>query len=166
MTTLLLDSNQNSITILLSTTMSDTTSKTTSSPDSGELNGRAFPLVTNYDAYRDSPPPLNYSVHDNRRKRFIFIWFFLMFIEAGVLPLILFYALRWGAHLSITINLAIITSLIGSISGFKFAQRQRLLWLGDGNQTRPIGAGRWGVDSFQSVLFCHFATISYCPLTE
>lgn len=105
---------------------------------------------SNYDTYRDSPPALSYSLDAHGRKRYILVWFALLFTEAGILPLILFFALRWGAHLSITINLAIITSLIGSVSGYKFAQRQWLLWLGDGHQTRrPIGAGRWGVDSLQ-----------------
>ncbi|KZP13432.1 hypothetical protein FIBSPDRAFT_936383, partial [Athelia psychrophila] len=78
---------------------------------------------SNYDTYRDSPPALSYSLDEHGRKRYILVWFALLFTEAGILPLILFFALRWGAHLSITINLAIITSLIGSVSGYKFAQR-------------------------------------------
>jgi hypothetical protein len=108
-----------------------------------------------YHEHMNQPPPLNYTVKTHSRERTILIWFTLLFVEAGVLPLILFYALRWGAHLSITINLAIITSLIGSVSGYKFAQRMWFLWLGKGHETRrPIGAGRWGVDFFQYVYRC------------
>ncbi|KAI0760848.1 hypothetical protein BC629DRAFT_1547309, partial [Irpex lacteus] len=80
--------------------------------------------------------------------RYIIIFFTLIFVETGVLPLILFYSLRWGAHLSITKNLAIITSLIGTVSGFKLAQRSYDLWFRNGHESRrPIGAGRWGVDA-------------------
>jgi hypothetical protein len=101
-------------------------------------------------SFSDVPPPLSYSIKENGRERKILIWFTLFFFEAGVLPLILFFSLRWGAHLSITTNLAIITSLIGSVSGYKFANRSWTLWYGKDHHTyRPIGAGRWGLDSFQ-----------------
>ncbi|KAF7972460.1 hypothetical protein HWV62_17948 [Athelia sp. TMB] len=121
-------------------------------------------VQSHYEVYRESPPSLDYSLDENNRKRYIGVWFALLFFEAGVLPLILFFALRWGAHLSITINLAIITSLIGSVSGYKFAQRQWLLWLGEGHQTRrPIGAGRWGVDSMQ-ILLTLAMTAFFVPL--
>lgn len=98
----------------------------------------------------EGPPPLNYTLHTRGRERSIFIWFSLIFCEACVLPLILFYSLRWGAHLSITKNLAIITSLIGTVSGLKVTQRAYFLWFRNGHESRrPIGAGRWGVDFFQ-----------------
>ncbi|KAK7676645.1 hypothetical protein QCA50_020388 [Cerrena zonata] len=100
-------------------------------------------------AYHDetSPPPLNYTLHTKSRERYIIVFFGLLFLEAGILPLILFYSLMWGAHLSITKNLAIITSLIGTVSGFKVAQRTYFLWLKNDHETRrPIGAGRWGLD--------------------
>ena len=100
----------------------------------------------------DGPPPLNYTLHTRARHRWIAIFFILLFIEAGVLPLILFYSLQWGAHLSITKNLAIITSLVGTVSGIKVGQRTWLLLLKDGHESRrPIGAGRWGFDFFQYV---------------
>lgn len=99
------------------------------------------------------PPPLNYTVHTKRRKRYIFIFFSLLLFESGVLPLILFYSLRWGAHLSITTNLAIITSLIGTVSGLKIAQRTYDLWFRTGHESRrPIGAGRYGVDAFHILI--------------
>jgi hypothetical protein len=102
--------------------------------------------------FKDGPPSLNYTIKDNGRERKILVWFTLFFFEAGVLPLILFFSLRWGAHLSTTKNLAIITSLIGSVSGYKFANRTWILWYGKDHHTfRPIGAGRWGLDSFQCV---------------
>ena len=50
-----------------------------------------------------------------------------MFIESGVLPLILFYSLEWGAYLSMQTNLAIITSLVAT-----------------------VGGGNWGVDTFHT----------------
>lgn len=102
--------------------------------------------------FYEEPPPLNYTIKTGRRERAIVIWFTLLFVEAGILPLILFYSLYWGAHLSTTKNLAIITSLIGTVSGFKFAQRMWFLWFArDHVSRRPIGAGRWGVDFFQCV---------------
>lgn len=59
-----------------------------------------------------------------------------------------------GAHLDAQKNLAIVTSLIGGVSGFKLAQRTYFLWFKAGNESRrPIGAGRWGLDFFQSVHF-------------
>lgn len=103
-------------------------------------------------AYHDEtcPPPLNYTLHTKSRERYIGIFFGLLFLEAGILPLILFYSLMWGAHLSITKNLAIITSLIGTVSGFKVAQRTYFLWFKNDCETRrPIGAGRWGLDFTQ-----------------
>lgn len=103
-------------------------------------------------AYHDetSPPPLNYTLHTKARERYIAVFFGLLFLEAGILPLILFYSLMWGAHLSITKNLAIITSLIGTVSGFKVAQRTYFLWFKNDCETRrPIGAGRWGLDFTQ-----------------
>ncbi|KAI0091398.1 hypothetical protein BDY19DRAFT_983763 [Irpex rosettiformis] len=99
------------------------------------------------------PPPLNYTVRTKTRERYIIIFFVLIFVETCVLPLILFYSLRWGAHLSITKNLAIITSLIGTVSGLKLGQRQYNLWFRQGHESRrPIGAGRWGVDAFQVLI--------------
>ena len=112
---------------------------------------RTVDLETNYEFYSNAPPPLNFSVHAvPGRRRAIIVWAVLFFVEAGVLPLVLFYGIRWGTHLSITTNLAIITSLIGTISSFKLTQRTWYLWYREGHEhRRPIGAGRWGVDCFQ-----------------
>ncbi|EJD38735.1 hypothetical protein AURDEDRAFT_172228 [Auricularia subglabra TFB-10046 SS5] len=100
--------------------------------------------VSQYDIFAARPPPLDYT--------------------AGVLPLLLFFALCWRAHLSITANLAIITSLIGAVSGMKVSTRQWYLWLGKGHHTRrPIGAGRWGMDIFQIVLTMCMASF-FIPL--
>ncbi|KAI0069992.1 hypothetical protein K474DRAFT_1713725 [Panus rudis PR-1116 ss-1] len=106
-------------------------------------------------AYHDEsgPPPLHYTLKTHRRERYIVIFFSLLFLESCVLPLILFYSLKWGAHLSITKNLAIITSLIGAVSGFKIAQRTYFLWFKNGHESRrPIGAGRWGLDFFHYII--------------
>lgn len=97
-------------------------------------------------------PSLNYTLHTPRRHKKIALFFVLFFIEAGLLPLILFYALRWGTHLSITTNLAIITSVVGTFSGYRFGMRMWYLWLANTSaRWRPIGAGRWGVDASQYV---------------
>ncbi|KIP01220.1 hypothetical protein PHLGIDRAFT_80858, partial [Phlebiopsis gigantea 11061_1 CR5-6] len=99
-------------------------------------------------SYTSGPPPLNYTLRTGSRERYIIIFFTLLFLEAGVLPLILFFSLQWGAHLSVTKNLAIITSLIGTVSGLKLTQRTYQLWFRDGHESRrPIGSGRWGVDT-------------------
>ena len=102
----------------------------------------------------DRPPRLNYTIDTPTRKRIVSIWLMLLFVESDLLPLILFFSLRWGAHLDAQKNLAIVTSLIGGVSGFKLAQRTYFLWFKAGNESRrPIGAGRWGLDFFQSVHF-------------
>ncbi|KZT63282.1 hypothetical protein DAEQUDRAFT_770748 [Daedalea quercina L-15889] len=103
--------------------------------------------TTNDALFYDEPPPLNYTIKTGR-----------------ILLLILFYSLYWGAHLSTTKNLAIITSLIGTVSGFKFAQRMWFLWFARNHISwRPIGAGRWGVDFFQFILSLAMATF-FVPL--
>ncbi|THH29227.1 hypothetical protein EUX98_g4977 [Antrodiella citrinella] len=112
-----------------------------------------LPLHEHNPADDQGPPPLNYTLKTGTRERWIGIFFTLLFIEAGVLPLILFYSLRWGAHLSIPKNLAIITSLIGTVSGLKVAQRSWFLWYKSGHESRrPIGAGRWGFDFFHILI--------------
>lgn len=113
----------------------------------------------------EEPPPLNYTVRIPRRERYIAVFFTLLFVETGILPLILFYSLAWGAHLSNTKNLAIITSLVGTVSGLKVTQRTWQLWFKTGHESRrPIGAGRWGVDTTQYVTsrFAH----CFAPLTR
>ena len=95
------------------------------------------------------PPPLHYTLRTPPRERYIALFLTLVFIESGVLPLILFYSLRWGAHLNMQANLAIITSFVGTISGLKLAQRTWQLWFRHGRESRrPIGGGKWGVDTF------------------
>ena len=99
------------------------------------------------------PPPLNYTIKCNRREFSIIVFFTLIFLEAGVLPLILFYSIRWGAHLNNTTNLAIITSLVGTYSGYKMARRSWYLFISDSShQRRPLGASRFGPDAFTYVL--------------
>lgn len=106
-------------------------------------------------SYSSGPPSLNYTLRTHGRERYIIIFFTLLFVESGILPLILFYSLQWGAHLSVTKNLAIITSLIGTVSGLKITQRTYQLWFRDGHESRrPIGSSRWGVDTFQCVYAC------------
>ncbi|EJF56634.1 hypothetical protein DICSQDRAFT_157780 [Dichomitus squalens LYAD-421 SS1] len=100
--------------------------------------------------YRPSrPPSLNYSLAPRRRKFAIASFLILIFIEAGVIPLIVFYAIRWGAHLNNTKNLAIITSIVGTYSSYKLARRSWYLFISDhGHQRRPLGASRFGPDAF------------------
>ncbi|KAF8523360.1 hypothetical protein BU17DRAFT_43922 [Hysterangium stoloniferum] len=107
----------------------------------------------------NSPPQLNYTLHNSSRLRAISLFFTIIFLETGILPLIIFYALKLGAHLSSTKNLAIVTSIVGTYSGYKFAKRMWHLWIAKNSfESRPIGAGRWGVDASQVVLsFAMFA---------
>ena len=116
-------------------------------------------------SYSCGPPSLNYTLRTRGRERYIIIFFTLLFVESGILPLILFYSLQWGAHLSVTKNLAIITSLIGTVSGLKITQRTYQLWFRDGHESRrPIGCSRWGVDTFQYVLY-HSLPLTFSHLT-
>ncbi|KAI0820472.1 hypothetical protein BC628DRAFT_1422959 [Trametes gibbosa] len=102
------------------------------------------------DSYHPTkPPPLNYSIKSNRRELAIILFFTFIFAEAGILPLILFYSIRWGAHLDNTKILAIITSLVGTYSSYKIARRSWYLFIRDGShQRRPLGAARFGPDAF------------------
>jgi len=139
-------------------------SSTTSEPTNTTEPERHVHRHQTYPQDAIEPPPLNYTLHTGRRYRFIGIFFALIFIEACVLPLILFYSLRWGAHLSIRKNLAIITSLIGTVSGLKVGQRTYYLWICNGHESRrPIGAGRWGVDFFH-ILISVALTMFFIPL--
>ncbi|KAL7280244.1 hypothetical protein ACG7TL_006664 [Trametes sanguinea] len=104
-------------------------------------------LDTSYNPAR--PPPLNYTLKCRGREVAIVVFFTLIFIEAGILPLVLFYSIRWGAHLDNTKNLAIITSTVGTYSGYKMARRSWYLFISDSShQRRPIGASRFGPDAF------------------
>ncbi|KAH9914926.1 uncharacterized protein B0H18DRAFT_1125210 [Fomitopsis serialis] len=95
--------------------------------------------------FYDEPPPLNYTIKTGSRERVIIIWFTLLFVDT-------------------TKNLAIITSLIGTVSGFKFAQRMWFLWfIRDHVSRRLIGVGRWGVDFFQYILSLAMAAF-FIPL--
>ena len=94
-------------------------------------------------------PPLPYGLSPPRRRRAIAIFFILIFIETCFIPLVLYYSFRLGAHLSMQTNLAIITSLVGTFSGFKLAIRTWVLWYREGEGSRrPIGGGKWGLDTF------------------
>ncbi|KAI0647655.1 hypothetical protein C8Q79DRAFT_999291 [Trametes meyenii] len=105
------------------------------------------PSVDTYNPSR--PPPLNYTLKCKGREVAIIVFFTILFFEAGILPLILFYSIRWGAHLDNTKNLAIITSLVGTYSGYKIARRSWYLFVCDSShQRRPLGASRFGPDAF------------------
>ncbi|EIW80620.1 hypothetical protein CONPUDRAFT_105698 [Coniophora puteana RWD-64-598 SS2] len=96
----------------------------------------------------DGPPPLSFTLRSGRRLTKCALFLGFVIFDTGILPLILFYALRWSAHLSITINLAIITSVIGLGSSAKLTHRTYLLWYAKGCESRrPIGSGRWGLDA-------------------
>lgn len=96
----------------------------------------------------DGPPPLNYTLKTGTRERWIAIFFILLFIDAGVLPLILFYSLR--NHLSIAKTLKIIMGLAGIVSGLQVTYRSWLLLPMNGHESRrPIGGSRWGLDFFK-----------------
>ena len=126
------------------------------SGDSGRSSDSS--ALSDFDPAR--PPPLNYTIKSNRREFAIGVFFGLIFVEAGVLPLILFYSIRWGAHVSITTNLAIITSLVGTYSSYKLARRSWYLFIKDGShQRRPLGASRFGPDAFTYVSFLLFDPI-------
>lgn len=98
------------------------------------------------------PPALNYTIKTGKREFAIIVFFILIFSEAGILPLVLFYSIRWGAHLDNTKNLAIITSLVGTYSGYKMARRSWYLFITDSShQRRPLGASRFGPDALTCI---------------
>ncbi|KAI0798018.1 hypothetical protein C8Q75DRAFT_801916 [Abortiporus biennis] len=140
------------------------TATVSTAADSHQTNPFKDHLSHAHPYHAAEPPPLNYTIRTRRRISYISIFFSLIFIETCILPLILFYSLRWGAHLSTTKNLAIITSLVGTISGAKVGQRCYYLWFRTGHESRrPIGSGRWGVDFFQ-ILLSTGLTAFFIPL--
>jgi len=74
----------------------------------------------------------------------------LLFLESGVLPLVLFSSLQWSTRLDAQKSLAIVTSLISGFSGFKLAERTYFLWFKARIESRrPVRVGRWSKEEDQ-----------------
>ncbi|KAF1954007.1 hypothetical protein CC80DRAFT_494247 [Byssothecium circinans] len=94
------------------------------------------------------PPPLNYSLQP--RKKAIFWFWFLIFLDCVCMPIGLYFGLWYGLtrdQLSANAVFSISTALLGTVSIVEYFIRFRRLWRKNSN-CRVIGAQRHYLDWF------------------
>jgi hypothetical protein len=90
----------------------------------------------------EHPPPLNYTLRT--RKKSLFIFWGLIFLDCICMPLILYFVLWYCTNLSHNAVFSISTGALGSVSIFEYFLRFRRLWK-KGSTCRVIGARRYYV---------------------
>ncbi|KAJ9609601.1 hypothetical protein H2200_005929 [Cladophialophora chaetospira] len=139
--------------------VSETGTSTTVPPvNSTTLN--KFVSLTRRDARErlDEPPALPFDVRHHKTSVAIFT--FLVVAECCIVPLALYYALKYTTNMRSGIYFAIITSLFGFVTGYEFGIRAwRLIRPSD--EYRPLfGSPRfWGFDSTHFVLTIPFTVM-------
>lgn len=109
-------------------------------------SARFAPTQVQYaDPTFEHPPPLEYSLRT--RKKSIFFFWTLIFVDCVCVPIILYFALWYGTSLSHNAVFSISTGALGSVSIFEYFLRFRRLWR-KGSKCRVIGARRWYLDFF------------------
>jgi len=93
----------------------------------------------------EHPPPLNYTLRT--RKKSLLIFWSLIFLDCVCLPIVLYFALWYGTHLSHNAVFSISTGALGTVSIFEYMLRFRRLWR-KGSNCRVIGARRYYLDFF------------------
>lgn len=88
------------------------------------------------------PPPLEYSLR-SRWRSILFFWS-LVFIDVVCVPIVLYFALWYGTHLSHNAVFSISTGALGSVSVYEYFRRFFRLWK-KGSNCRVIGARRYYV---------------------
>nr|OQO16953.1 hypothetical protein B0A51_15323 [Rachicladosporium sp. CCFEE 5018] len=83
----------------------------------------------------------------------------ILFIASGVLPIVLYFALRYGAHLGIGTVLAITTSTFGVVSFLALLMRSWALLKHD-SECRPLVGSRWAMDYFNWSFLACFASVT------
>lgn len=92
-----------------------------------------------------TPPPLNYSLRP--RKKSIFWFWFLIFLDCVCMPIALYFGMWYGLtrdQLSANAVFSISTALLGTVSIVEYFIRFRRLWRKNSN-CRVIGAKRFYV---------------------
>ncbi|KAL5391501.1 hypothetical protein DPSP01_001365 [Paraphaeosphaeria sporulosa] len=95
-----------------------------------------------------TPPPLNYSLRP--RKKSIFWFWFLIFLDCVCMPIGLYFGMWYGLtrdQLSANAVFSISTALLGTVSIVEYFIRFRRLWRKNSN-CRVIGAKRFYLDWF------------------
>ncbi|ETI22821.1 hypothetical protein G647_06897 [Cladophialophora carrionii CBS 160.54] len=119
-----------------------------------------FTSLTHRDARErlDGPPALPFNMRDHKLSVSIFT--LLVIAECTIVPLVLYYGLKYGTTMRSGIYFAIITSLFGFVTGYEFGIRAwRLIRASD--EYRPLfGSPRfWGFDSTHYVLTIPFTVM-------
>lgn len=108
--------------------------------------------VTYEDPEFRRPPPLNYSLRP--RKKAIFFFWFLIFLDCVCMPIGLYFGMWYGLtrdQLSANAVFSISTALLGTVSIVEYFIRFRRLWRKNSN-CRVIGAQRYYVRSLCPIL--------------
>ncbi|KIW66692.1 hypothetical protein PV04_06000 [Phialophora macrospora] len=106
----------------------------------------------------DEPPALPFDMRHHKLSVSIFT--LLVIAECCIVPLVLYYGLKYGTNMRSGIYFAIITSLFGFVTGYEFGIRAwRLIRPSD--EYRPLfGSPRfWGFDSTHYVLTIPFTVM-------
>ena len=104
--------------------------------------------VTYEDPDFTRPPPLNYSLQP--RKKAIFWFWTLIFLDCVCMPIGLYFGMWYGTtrdQLSANAVFSISTALLGTVSIVEYFIRFRRLWRKN-SSCRVIGAQRWYLDWF------------------
>jgi len=132
----------------------------TIAPPSSDLTLDKFISMTRRDARErlEEPPALPFDIAHHKLSVSIFT--VLVIAECCIVPLALYYALKYGTNMRSGIYFAIITSLFGFVTGYEFGIRAwRLVRPSD--EYRPLfGSPRfWGFDSTHFVLTFPFTVM-------
>ncbi|RMD40349.1 hypothetical protein DV735_g4779, partial [Chaetothyriales sp. CBS 134920] len=111
-----------------------------------EFNRRGSTLAEYYEHHPTLLPQLPFTWHHGWRRVKLGLLITLMFIDACVIPLVLYYTMKFAGHVQGWIVFAVVATIWGGPTYLEFAVRSwRLIKKED--FYRPLGAkGRWGFD--------------------
>lgn len=96
------------------------------------------------DESKEDLPRIAYDLRDHQLG--IIISWSIIFVTGGVLPIVLYFALRYAAKLELSTTLAVTSALFGVFSLYSLVKRSWLL-LKKNSTCRPIGATRANVST-------------------
>ncbi|KHN99010.1 uncharacterized protein MAM_02708 [Metarhizium album ARSEF 1941] len=111
-----------------------------------EYARRGRTLQEYYDANPLLLPQLPFTWHHGRRRWRLFLFGFLVFVDASVVPIALYYALHYAGHVEGWIIFAVVTTIWGGPTYLEFAVRTLRL-MKEERFYRPLGTeSRWCFD--------------------
>ncbi|ODA80816.1 hypothetical protein RJ55_03776 [Drechmeria coniospora] len=111
-----------------------------------EWKRRAMTLQEYYDDNPQLLPQLPFTWHHGRRRWRLFFFAFLVFVDASLIPIALYYGLRYGGHVEGWIIFAVVTTIWGGPTYIEFAIRTFRLVKKE-RFYRPLGTeSRWCFD--------------------